>query len=210
MPAFTPNRNFYLPGGGSLGLGGENEAADIDKINQNMIDLDEWTGEVDDYMENPQLSKHVGENSSGRAYFGTGDEGTGTGSTYIGLAPDSDSGIDRALWVNYNGTEIFRLFKDGHMWNKFQAWAEARGTVSKRTIGPNATINVTVNFPSGRFSKAPIVIATGWGDARDVTVHVDSITTSKVIIRIGNSGSFSRTLGAQWYASQATDGAAAG
>jgi len=47
MPAFTQNRNLYLPGGGSLGIGGADEVADIDKINQNFQELDTWSGEVD-------------------------------------------------------------------------------------------------------------------------------------------------------------------
>lgn len=47
MPAFTPNRNLYLPGGGSLGIGGDDEAADIDKLNENFQKLDEWSGDID-------------------------------------------------------------------------------------------------------------------------------------------------------------------
>ena len=40
MPAFTANLNLYLPGGGSLGIGGADEAADIDKLNQNFQAID--------------------------------------------------------------------------------------------------------------------------------------------------------------------------
>lgn len=47
MPAYTSNRNLYLPGGGSLSIGGDDEALDIDKINQNMEALDTWSGTVD-------------------------------------------------------------------------------------------------------------------------------------------------------------------
>lgn len=40
MPAYTPFLNMYLPGGGTLGIGGDDEVADIDKINQNFQALD--------------------------------------------------------------------------------------------------------------------------------------------------------------------------
>lgn len=42
MPAFTPNLNMYLAGGGSLGIGGADEQADIDKLNQNFQKIDEF------------------------------------------------------------------------------------------------------------------------------------------------------------------------
>lgn len=47
MPAFTTHLNLYLPGGGSLGIGGDDEEADIDKINQNMQALDAWSATSD-------------------------------------------------------------------------------------------------------------------------------------------------------------------
>lgn len=48
MPAFTANLNLYLPGGGSLGIGGDDEEADIDKLNQNFQAIDAWSQTVDD------------------------------------------------------------------------------------------------------------------------------------------------------------------
>ena len=44
MPAFTARTGMYLPGGGSLGIGGDDEVADIDRINQNMQKLDDSVG----------------------------------------------------------------------------------------------------------------------------------------------------------------------
>lgn len=44
MPAFTARVNFYLPGGGSLNIGGDDEVADIDRINQNLQKIDEFLG----------------------------------------------------------------------------------------------------------------------------------------------------------------------
>ena len=32
MPSFTPNLSLYLPGGGSLSIGGSDEVADIDTL----------------------------------------------------------------------------------------------------------------------------------------------------------------------------------
>lgn len=43
MPAFTARLNLYMPGGGSLNIGGDDEVADIDKLNQNFQKLDEFT-----------------------------------------------------------------------------------------------------------------------------------------------------------------------
>ena len=40
MTAFTEVLNLYLPGGGSLGIGGDDEVADIDRLNQNFQKID--------------------------------------------------------------------------------------------------------------------------------------------------------------------------
>lgn len=50
MPAFTTHLNLYLPGGGSLGIGGDDEEADVDKINQNMQKIDDWADDTDDRL----------------------------------------------------------------------------------------------------------------------------------------------------------------
>lgn len=47
MPAFTPHLNLYLPGGGSLAIGGDDEALDVDKLNQNFQAIDTWTADTD-------------------------------------------------------------------------------------------------------------------------------------------------------------------
>lgn len=51
MSAFTPHLNLELPGGGSLGIGGEDETADIDDLNQNFQKLDTWADGVDDKLD---------------------------------------------------------------------------------------------------------------------------------------------------------------
>ena len=47
MPAYTAHLNMYLPGGGSLGIGGDDEPADIDKVNQNFQKIDDWAEDSD-------------------------------------------------------------------------------------------------------------------------------------------------------------------
>lgn len=44
MPAFTARISLYMPGGGSLSIGGDDEVADIDRINENMQKLDSSIG----------------------------------------------------------------------------------------------------------------------------------------------------------------------
>lgn len=44
MAALTTRLGLYLPGGGSLGIGGDDEVADIDRINENFEKLDEMVG----------------------------------------------------------------------------------------------------------------------------------------------------------------------
>lgn len=60
MPAFTALLNLYLPGGGSLGIGGADEAADIDKLNQNFQKIDLWAVETDTRLDllDPQLTRN--------------------------------------------------------------------------------------------------------------------------------------------------------
>ena len=44
MPAITDRLRMYLPGGGSLNIGGDDEVADIDKINENLQKIDAIVG----------------------------------------------------------------------------------------------------------------------------------------------------------------------
>lgn len=41
MTGYTPNHNFYLPGGGSTGANGADEVVDIDRINENFKKIDQ-------------------------------------------------------------------------------------------------------------------------------------------------------------------------
>lgn len=78
----------------------------------------------------------------------------------------------------------------------------ARGTVSKRAVPAGGVVNVSVTFPVGLFDAAPNVQVSGWGDARDCTVNVDSITAAGCVVRLGSLAVVSRTIGAQWRAEQ--------
>jgi hypothetical protein len=44
MPTYTTKLALYLPGGGSAGIGGPDETADIDKLNLNFTAIDTATG----------------------------------------------------------------------------------------------------------------------------------------------------------------------
>lgn len=78
----------------------------------------------------------------------------------------------------------------------------AQGTVSKRAVKAGGVTNVKVNFPAGRFTKAPNVQVTPWGDARDTGAHVDAISASGCTIRLGSTSTVRRSIGAQWRAEQ--------
>jgi len=66
MPAFTTRLGMYIPGGGSLGLGGDDEVADIDRINQGLLRLDEVVGV-------PELSTFPGDPFPGQVVSVSGD-----------------------------------------------------------------------------------------------------------------------------------------
>lgn len=44
MGVLTTRAGLYMPGGGSLSLGGDDEAADIDKINESLQRIDQLLG----------------------------------------------------------------------------------------------------------------------------------------------------------------------
>jgi len=46
MPSFTNRLDLYLPGGGSLDIGGADEVADVDKLNQNFQKIDAFADSI--------------------------------------------------------------------------------------------------------------------------------------------------------------------
>lgn len=82
----------------------------------------------------------------------------------------------------------------------------AVGAVSQRNVQPGGVTNVSVTFPSGRFTRAPRVTATVWGDARDTTVNIDSVSASGFTCRLGSMTTVVRRIGAHWQAVQMTSG----
>lgn len=135
---------------------------------------------------------------------------TGTNAERIALtAPARRKGVT----FYTSDTNLMWLY-DGSNWVIWQAragvFATATGTVSKRAVSAGSVNNVTITFPAGRFTQPPVLVATGWGDARDMTVQIDNVTTGGANIRLGSMATVSRTLGAHWQATQATSGAAEG
>lgn len=134
--------------------------------------------------------------STGRVYLGTTDTATGSGGTYIAIAPASDS-IVNALWVNHDGTEILRLRKDGHIDSPHGPYAVAGG----RGVSTPSSGVATVTFPAGRFSVPPILSVTSTSGG---ILIVTASTTTQFTVRQAN------TTGAQvagtidWTATQMT------
>lgn len=88
--------------------------------------------------------------------------------------------------------------------------ATSQGTVSSRAVPSQGSVTVAVTFPAGRFTVPPIVVTGTTGNARDVTVSHDSVTTTGFNLYLGSLSTVSRTFGATWRAMQMTTGAAAG
>lgn len=99
MPAFTTNLDLYLPGGGSLGIGGADEAADIDRVNQNMQKIDVWSESVDTSLGNlaPLLVRNQ---------------------QFTGLTANIDDVVGAKLGDEYQETDLLkRLWRhDGTNW----------------------------------------------------------------------------------------------
>lgn len=102
MPAFTARTGMYLPGGGSLGIGGDDEVADIDRINQNMQRLDDAVGvlEVTSFPESPFPGQTV--TKDGDTYYFSDTSGQWKQlSPHVGTtAPASPQ--EGWLWVDTN------------------------------------------------------------------------------------------------------------
>lgn len=95
MTAFTDFLDLYLPGGGSLGIGGDDEAADIDRINQNMQKIDDWSEATDAKVVSLDTLRI-------RRFSGlAANIGTATGMALGDLYQETDG--DKQLWT-YDGT----------------------------------------------------------------------------------------------------------
>lgn len=143
MPAFTPNRNLYLPGGGSLSIGGADEVADIDKINQNFQELDTWSGEVD---------TKIGELDQNAYFVGTDAERLGL------LPPKLRDGIrfkctDTLVeWDRYKGS-----------WRKLSGSASIPSAAWSFTSGSLAGRTATFTIPYAVDAKESVMISQGSG-----------------------------------------------
>ncbi|MEJ6490693.1 hypothetical protein PQI23_13285 [Leucobacter sp. USCH14] len=89
-------------------------------------------------------------------------------------------------------------------------YAISGGIVTQRSVAAGGVTRVTVTFPVGRFTVAPRVSVTVFGDARDTTVTVDSVTSDSCVVILGSMSIVARTIGAHWTAIQMTPNSANG
>ncbi|MEJ6490803.1 hypothetical protein PQI23_13860 [Leucobacter sp. USCH14] len=89
-------------------------------------------------------------------------------------------------------------------------FAISGGIVTQRSVAAGGVTNVTVTFPVDRFTVAPRVSVTVFGDARDTTVTVDNVTATSCVVRLGSMSVVARTIGAHWTAVQMTPTSANG
>lgn len=102
MPAFTARLNMYLPGGGSLGIGGDDEVADIDRINQGLQRLDETVGvpESSTFPGNPFPGQTA--NVNGDPYFWDDSQGIWRQlAPHVGKSAPSDP-QEGYVWIDTN------------------------------------------------------------------------------------------------------------
>lgn len=102
MPAFTARTGMYLPGGGSQSIGGEDEVADVDRINLNMQKLDTLVGAPSsttfpDAPFDGQLVRVKGDVYA----WSDGDGKWSQVSPHVGTTPP-DSPQEGYLWVDTN------------------------------------------------------------------------------------------------------------
>lgn len=106
MPAFTARMNMYLPGGGTLGIGGDDEVADIDRINQGLQKIDASIGipsfPVASLPENPFQGQIIEIEDTGAVVYW--DDGSGQWKqlkAHVGTEAPTNP-VEGDLWVDTN------------------------------------------------------------------------------------------------------------
>lgn len=111
------------------------------------------------------------------------------------------------------GTDSTRAVTPNALRNAaFMAYASAAGEYSSTaSIGTGTGRTTTITFPSGRFSKPPLVFITNSGSARLTTATL-TVTATSVQVRQDNfsGANASGETGFQWFAIQMTSASAAG
>lgn len=190
MGANTPNRNLYLPGGGSSGTIVPDETADIDRINGNFTILDTWSGEVDTKM-TPATNAEVNAGTIATKFI------TPSGLTSkVATQAEADAGSSATKLLSAKGAREA----------KYNPYAMAAG----RATGP-ASGDVTVTFPEDRFSVTPIVTITP-RVANKALVHIiTSISATEVKVRLFDISNNTQTVGLfDWTAVQMSNNSAPG
>ena len=188
MPAFTDHLTLYMPGGGSQGLGGEDEASDIDKINENSIKIDDWAETVDAKLATVDSPVAI----------------EGTNVERLSLAPPV---LRDGLQFFATDTKIqwYRVDGDWVQGHKNTAFAEAAGTRVTSATAVN-----TITFPSGRFTVAPVVVANQITGGVVGVAYISSVTKDSFQLRAYTLGGGQQSVNVAWHAVQMTPTAAAG
>ena len=102
MPVITARLNMYLPGGGSLSIGGDDEVADIDKINQNLQKIDNAIGilPVTEFPENPFPGQNVSLNGDPYTWDVSKAQWRQL-APHVGTTPPANP-LEGYLWVDTN------------------------------------------------------------------------------------------------------------
>lgn len=184
MSAFTSNLNLELPGGGSLGIGGSDEVADIDKLNQNFQKIDDWSEEIERVSDPNTHTKHF----KGPA--------TGIGSVTDPTLGDTYQETDgkKILW-KYDGANW--VTNEGGLYLIRPSSVDGTGV----TIEPNGTVTFTScstlslnGIFTERFREYIVsTIVTGRSgaagtDYRLRALGVDDVTNNYVWRRSGTAG----------------------
>lgn len=75
-----------------------------------------------------------------------------------------------------------------------------QGVVAARSVVAGGATQVNITFTPGRFTAAPLVLATVTGGVRDVNVTVSNVSKDGCILHLGSVSVVSRSVGAMWRA----------
>lgn len=153
--------------------------------------------------------------STGHAYQVGPDDG-------FNLAMDNNeiqarnNGAASGLYLNADGGEVglgnasSTVNLPGRLNAAHLPFAQAAGNASYAgTVGVDASVTVSVTFPTGRFTQPPIVTASS-NNSR-ITMAVSAVTTTGFTLAFGNrSGASATTIAATWAAVQMSSASAAG
>ena len=179
MPSFTSNLNLYLPGGGSESIGGSDEAADIDKVNQNFQKLDKYAW-VQGGTSTERAAIPLGERRLG-LIFTESDTNimwmwVGTRWVSIVTGASSSDWITNAagIFTIAPGFELqsFRVRKDGLSMGFYVSFVRKGGTITVPTSGdtPNTRVGT---FAEGWRPQIALPVSSG-AAGRVATGSLDS------------------------------------